>query len=84
MLVNSILSFLTIFSKGLFHRVIKIGIAWYKLHTFLHIYSFKHSEEKALEKHCEKGEIAQNEQGENEQFHLFPQCFLCNVYLKIL
>ena len=27
----------------------------------------------------EKGEIAQN-----EQFHLFPQCFLCNLYLKIL
>ena len=25
----------------------------------------------------EKGEIAQN-----EQFHLFPQCFLCNLYLK--
>ena len=24
-----------------------------------------------------KGEIAQN-----EQFHLFPQCCLCNVYLK--
>ena len=26
----------------------------------------------------EKGEIAQN-----EQFHLFPQCFLCNLYIKI-
>ena len=25
----------------------------------------------------EKGEIAQN-----EQFHSFPQCFLCNLYLK--
>ena len=25
-----------------------------------------------------KGEIVQN-----EQFHLFPQCFLCKVYLKI-
>ena len=20
---------------------------------------------------------------QNEQFHLFPQCFLCNLYLKI-
>ena len=30
-------------------------------------------------KHCGKGEIAQN-----EQFHLPPQCFLCNLYLKIL
>ena len=27
----------------------------------------------------EKGEIAQN-----EQFHLFPQCFLYNLYAKIL
>ena len=27
----------------------------------------------------EKGEIAQN-----EQFHLFPQCFICNSYLKVL
>ena len=27
----------------------------------------------------EKGEIAQD-----EQFHLFPRCFLCNLYLKIL
>ena len=27
----------------------------------------------------EKGETAQN-----EQFHPFPQCFLCNLYLKIL
>ena len=33
----------------------------------------------AFGKHCgKKGEIAQN-----EQFHLFPQCFLCNLYLKI-
>ena len=36
--------------------------------------------EKALRKHSgKKGEIAQN-----EQFHLLPQCFLCNLYLKIL
>ena len=34
---------------------------------------------KALENIVEKGEIAQN-----EQFHLFPQCFLWNLYLKIL
>ena len=27
----------------------------------------------------EKDEIAQN-----EQFQLFPQCFLCNLYLEIL
>ena len=26
-----------------------------------------------------KGEITQN-----EQFHIFPQCFLCNLYLEIL
>ena len=30
-----------------------------------------------LENIVEKGEIAQN-----EQFHLFSQCFLCNLYLK--
>ena len=34
---------------------------------------------KALGKHCTKGEIAQD-----EQFPLFPQCFLCNWYLKSL
>ena len=32
---------------------------------------------KALENIVEKGEIPQN-----EQFHLFPKCFLCNLYLK--
>ena len=33
---------------------------------------------KKLEENiAQKGEIAQN-----EQFHLFPQCFLCNLYLK--
>ena len=33
---------------------------------------------KAIRKHGGKGEIAQN-----EQFYLFPQCFLCNLYLKV-
>ena len=47
---------------------------------FLHIFSFQHIEEKNLQESIVvKGEIAQN-----EQFHLFPQCFLCNLYLKIL
>ena len=32
---------------------------------------------RTLGKHSGKGEIAQN-----EQFHLLPQCFLCNLYLK--
>ena len=32
---------------------------------------------KASGKQCGKSEIAQN-----EQFHLFPQCFLGNLYLK--
>ena len=36
----------------------------------------KKKKKKPLGKHCEKGEIAQN-----EQFHLFSQCFLCNLYL---
>ena len=34
---------------------------------------------KGLENIVEKGEIAHF-----EQFHLFPQCFLCNLYLEIL
>ena len=42
--------------------------------SFLHIYSFLHIEEENI---VEKGEIAQN-----EQFHFFPQCFLCSPYLK--
>ena len=33
---------------------------------------------KLKESIVKKGEVAQN-----EQFHLFPQCFLCNLYLKI-
>ena len=46
----------------------------------LHIQSFNTLRKRALGKHCgKKGEIAQD-----EQFHLFPQCFLCNLYLKIL
>ena len=48
--------------------------------TLSSIYSFKYIEEQSLRKTLwEKGEIDQN-----EQFHLFPQCYLCNLYLKIL
>ena len=48
--------------------------------TLLIIYThFNTVNEKAVGKHCKKGEIAQI-----EQCHLFPQCFLCNLYLKIL
>ena len=36
-----------------------------------------HRIKKLQENIVEKGEIA-----ENEQFHRFPQCFLCNLYLK--
>ena len=38
-----------------------------------------HRRNKLLENTVEKGEIAQN-----EQFHLFPQCFLREFDLKIL
>ena len=38
-----------------------------------------HSTKKLEENIVEKGEIAQN-----ERFYLFPQCFQCNFYLKIL
>ena len=39
-----------------------------------------------LRKHCGKGEniVEKGEIAQTEQFHLFPQCFLCNLYLKIL
>ena len=37
------------------------------------IFSFSQLKENILE----KGEIAQN-----EQFHIFPQHFLCNLYLN--
>ena len=40
---------------------------------------FNTLKKKLYENIVEKGEIAQN-----EQLHLFPQCFLCNLYLKIL
>ena len=43
-----------------------------KFHTYLN--TLKH-----LENFVGKGEIAQD-----EQFHLFPQYFLCNLYLKVL
>ena len=48
--------------------------------TLSSIYThFNTLEKKALENIVEKGEIAQN-----EQFHLFAQCFLYNLYLKTL
>ena len=48
--------------------------------TFSSIYTHFNTRKKiAVGKRVQKGEIAQN-----EQFHLFPQCFLCNLYLKIL
>ena len=40
---------------------------------------FNTLKKKLKENIVEKGEMAQN-----EQFHLFPQCFLCNLYLNIL
>ena len=48
--------------------------------TLSSIYThFSRLKKKALENLVEKGEIAQN-----EQYHLFPQCFLWNLYLKNL
>ena len=40
---------------------------------------FNTLKKKNSENIVEKGEIALN-----EQFHLFPQCFLCSLYVKIL
>ena len=51
-----------------------------KFNPFLHInYTHFNTLKETFGKHCGKGEIAQN-----EQFHLFLQCFLCNRNLKIL
>ena len=36
-----------------------------------------HRRKRLQENIVEKGEIAQN-----EQFHLYPQCFLCNLIIK--
>ena len=48
--------------------------------TLSSIYThFNTLKKKALGNIVEKGEIAQN-----EQFHLLPQCFPCNLYVKIL
>ena len=48
--------------------------------SFLHMPThFNIVKKRTFGKHCGKGEIAQN-----EQFHLIPQCFLCNLSLEIL
>ena len=48
--------------------------------TLSSIYThFDTLKKKGLENIVEKGEIAQN-----EQFHLFPQCFLRYMYIKFL
>ena len=49
---------------------------WILFSIYTHFNTLK---KKALGKHCGKGEIAQN-----EQFRPFPQCFLRNLYFKIL
>ena len=49
------------------------------IYTHLDTLKKKKKKKKLYENIVEKGEIAQH-----EQFHLFPQCFLCNVYLRIL
>ena len=63
---------------GLWQKTrVSLNLCVLRLNPFLHLYSFK---KKALGKTLwKKGEIAQN-----EQFHLFLQCFPCNLYLKIL
>ena len=62
---------------GIFFALLLLS-TW--LLTLSSIYThFNTMKKKAVRKHCGKGEIAQN-----EQFHLFPQRFLCNLYLKIL
>ena len=57
----------------------QIAIFDYDDLTLSSIYThFNSLKKKSFAKHIvEKGKIAQN-----EQFHLFPQCFVCNLYLK--
>ena len=65
--------------KAVFNVIHSISQS-YQYNPFLHISAFKHTEEKKLQEHImEKGEIVQN-----EQFHLFPKHFPCNLYLLIL
>ena len=45
---------------------------------YTHFDTFK-KKKKLYDNIVEKGEIAHF-----EQFHIFPQCFLCSPYLKIL
>ena len=56
------------------------GYQFFNQLTLSSIYThFNTLKEKHEENIVGNGEISQN-----EQFHLFPQCFLCNLYLKIL
>ena len=70
--VKQVLSYCTLKFLSFFTR-------WQNL-TLSSIYTrFNTSEKKALGKCCGKRWNCSN-----EQFHLFPQCFLCNLNLKIL
>ena len=62
------------FEKGVFPQHFQLTLS----STYTRFNTFKKTR-KLLEKTVEKGEIAQN-----EQFHIFPQCFLCSPYLKVL
>ena len=64
--------------KRLKFVVWKRGLTLSCIYRSTHFNALK-KKKKLQENIVEIGEIAQN-----EQFHLFPQCFLCNLYLKIL
>ena len=71
---NAFSPFPTIFLTAFFFCILKNSLTPSSICTHFNTLKKKFSEN--IE---EKGEIAQN-----EQFHLFPQCFLCNLYLNIL
>ena len=58
-----------------------VGTHWSLVNPFLLYTNFNTLKKKPYENIVKKkkGEIAQN-----EHYHLFPQCFLCNLYLEIL
>ena len=72
--------------KSISMGLLELGIVWVKVKHFILPYTlssiythFNTLRKKALWKHCGKRWNCSN-----EHFHLFPQCFLWNLYLKIL
>ena len=46
--------------------------------------SYIYTHFNTLKKKLQENIVEKDENAQNEKFHLFPQCFLCNVYLETL